>query len=88
VEGTISRGTQGFDLRYARHRGLAKTALRHCLVAIAINLTRLAAWWEGVRTPRPAPFAVYRRLRTCGPDAGGSSVNFAQFDSSVLHSAS
>jgi transposase len=70
VEGTISQGTQGFDLRYARYRGLAKTALQHCLVALAINLTRLVAWWEGrphaqTRSSRfTAAFAHAARMQT------------------------
>jgi transposase len=46
IEGTISQGTHGFDLRYARYRGLAKTALQHVLVALALNLARLVAWWD------------------------------------------
>lgn len=46
VEGTISQGVHGFDLRYARYRGLAKTALQHIFVALALNLARLLAWWD------------------------------------------
>jgi transposase len=46
IEGTISQGTHGFDLRYARYRGLAKTALQHVFVALALNLARLVAWWD------------------------------------------
>jgi transposase len=44
IEGTISQGTHGFDLRYARYWGLAKTTLQHVLVAVAINLYRLMVW--------------------------------------------
>ena len=46
IEGTISQGVHGFDLRYARYRGLAKTALQHVFVALALNLARLVAWWD------------------------------------------
>jgi transposase len=46
VEGTISQGTRGFDLRYARYRGLAKTALQHVIIALALNVSRLVAWWD------------------------------------------
>jgi transposase len=46
IEGTISQGTHGFDLRYARYRGLAKTALQHVFVALALKLARLVAWWD------------------------------------------
>jgi len=45
IEGTISQDVHGFDLRYARYRGLAKTALQHVFVALALNLSRLLAWW-------------------------------------------
>lgn len=46
IEGTISQGVHGFDLRYARYRGLAKTALQQVFVALALNLARLIAWWD------------------------------------------
>ena len=45
IEGTISQGVHGVDLRYARYRGLAKTALQHVFVALARNLSRRLAWW-------------------------------------------
>ena len=47
VEGTISQAVRGFGLRRARHRGLAKTGLQHVATAAAINLDRIAAWFEG-----------------------------------------
>ncbi len=46
VEGTIAQGVQVCDLRFARYRGLAKTALQHIFTALALNLKRLVAWWE------------------------------------------
>jgi transposase len=46
VEGTLNQGVQAFELRYARYRGLPKTSLQHILTVLAINLTRLVAWWE------------------------------------------
>lgn len=60
IEGTISQGVHGFDLRYARYRGLAKTALQHIFVALAINLTRLIAWWDErpKAQTRPSRFAA------------------------------
>lgn len=45
IEGTLSQGVRRFDLRRTLYRGLAKTHLQHILVAIAINLTRLVAWF-------------------------------------------
>ena len=50
VEGTISQGTQVCGLRRSRYRGMAKTHLQHVFTAVAINLKRLAAWFE--ETPR------------------------------------
>jgi transposase len=50
VEGTISQGTQVCGLRRSRYRGMAKTRLQHVFTAVAINLKRLAAWFE--ETPR------------------------------------
>lgn len=50
VEGTISQGTRVCGLRRSRYLGMAKTHLQHVFTAVAINLVRLAAWYEG--TPR------------------------------------
>lgn len=50
VEGTVSQGVRGFDLRRSRYIGLAKTHLQHVCIAVAINLMRLADWFTG--TPR------------------------------------
>jgi transposase len=50
VEGTISQGTQVCGLRRCRYRGTDKTHLQHVFTAVAINLKRLAAWFE--ETPR------------------------------------
>jgi transposase len=50
VEGTISQATQVCGLRRSRYRGMAKTRLQHVFTAVAINLKRLAAWFE--ETPR------------------------------------
>lgn len=46
VEGCISQGTRGCGLRRSRYIGLKKTHFQHILTAVAINLTRLAAWLE------------------------------------------
>jgi transposase len=60
IEGTISQGVRGFDLRYTRYIGLAKTHLQMLATATAINLHRLFDWWEEkprART-RVSPFAM------------------------------
>jgi transposase len=46
VEGTMSQAaTRGS--RRARYRGLAKTTLDHTFMAVALNLLRLEAYWNG-----------------------------------------
>lgn len=44
IEGTISQGTRGFDLRRSRYIGQAKTRLQHLFIAAALNLVRMGAW--------------------------------------------
>ena len=46
IEGTISQGVRGFDLRHSRYVGLAKTHLQMLATAVAVNLHRLFDWWE------------------------------------------
>ena len=48
IEGTISQGVRGFNLRQCRYVGLVKTHLQHILTAAAINLERIYAWLEGI----------------------------------------
>ena len=47
IEGTLSQAVRVAGLRYARYLGLAKTTLQHLLAATAINLLRVAAWFNG-----------------------------------------
>ena len=47
VEGTIRQGVAVTGIRHARYRGLAKTRLEHTSAAVALNLIRLHAWWNG-----------------------------------------
>jgi transposase len=60
VEGTISQGTQVCGLRHCRYRGMAKTHLQHVFTAVAINLMRMAAWFEDIprAKTRPSRFAA------------------------------
>jgi transposase len=48
IEGAISQAVRAFDLRRSRYVGEAKTHLRHICIAAAMNLTRLAAWFDKV----------------------------------------
>ncbi|MDW6059031.1 transposase [Streptomyces sp. FXJ1.4098] len=47
VEGTIHQAIAVTGNRRARYRGLAKTHLEHVYSAVALNLIRLDAWWNG-----------------------------------------
>lgn len=48
IEGALSQEVRAFGLRAARYRGQAKTYLQHLLVAVAMNIVRVAAWAEGI----------------------------------------
>ena len=57
IEGTISQGVRGFEMRQSRYMGQAKTHLQHVLTAIGINLVRFDNWLLGkepVQTRRSA----------------------------------
>lgn len=47
VEGTIHQATAVTGIRHARYHGLRKTHLDHIYSAVALNLIRLDAWWNG-----------------------------------------
>ncbi len=47
VEGTIRQAVAVTGTRRARYRGLAKTRLEHVYSAVALNLIRLHAYWNG-----------------------------------------
>lgn len=47
VEGTIRQGVAACGMRRARYRGLPKTRIEHIYSAVALNLIRLDAWWNG-----------------------------------------
>ena len=48
IEGTLSQGVRGYDLRYTRYIGLVKTNLQNFATAAAINLHRVFDWLEEV----------------------------------------
>jgi transposase len=68
VEGTLEQGLRVSDLRHARYLGLAKTHLQHVLTATALNIKRLAAWWDD-RPFAPTRAAAFLALgpTTCPP---------------------
>jgi len=58
IEGTLSQAVRVFDLRQARYLGQAKTHLQHLLIAVALNVSRLCAWFAGINRAhtRVTPF--------------------------------
>lgn len=52
IEGTISQGVRGLDLRRARYIGLAKVHLQHVATATAINFARVANWLSHIPVAR------------------------------------
>jgi transposase len=50
IESTHEQAIRRCGLRWCRYLGSAKTHLQHLLTAAAINLVRIADWWQG-KTP-------------------------------------
>ncbi|MEM8677399.1 MAG: hypothetical protein AAGF83_26605 [Cyanobacteria bacterium P01_G01_bin.67] len=48
VEGNISEGTRGFDLREYRYVSLDKIDLQYTFTMSAMNAICLFAWFEGI----------------------------------------
>ena len=67
IEGTISQGVRGFDLRHSRYLGLAKTRLKHLFVAASLNMVRMGAWLmeKPQAQTRRSPF---KKLMSSKPD--------------------
>ena len=60
IASTLSQGVRAFDLRRSRSIGLAKTHLQHILIAVAMHLRRVMAWFTKPppTKPRVSPFAA------------------------------
>jgi transposase len=61
IEGTISQGVRSVGMRRSRYRGLSKTRLQNVAVACAINLQRLADFWDGT-PPAATRTSTFARL--------------------------
>jgi len=61
-DGTLSQAVRVFDLRRTRSIGHAKTHLQQVLIAVALNVVRLASWLAGVlqAQTRPLPLCCWR----------------------------
>jgi len=73
IEGSIHQGVQAFDLRAARYRGIAKTTLQHILTVVAMNLTRLVAWWDARPKAQTRPSRFTAGLRHAATAACGGT---------------
>jgi transposase len=63
IESSLSQGSRRFDLRHSRYIGQARTHLQELLVAVAMNLARIAAWlWDEVLGERRRPPGHFARL--------------------------
>lgn len=58
IEGTISQAVRGPDLRHSRYRGQAKYHLQNVMTGIAININRLGAHYEPIRTKPRRPTRI------------------------------
>src|SRR6266545_7325083 len=63
VESLMSQGMRAFDLRKARYIGCARTQVQHILIAVAINIVRLVAWWRDT-CHTPPRMSAFARLAT------------------------
>ena len=48
VEGTLSQGVRAFGMRRSRYIGLAKTGLQEVCAAVAMNVSRVVPWLDGL----------------------------------------
>jgi transposase len=60
VEGLMRQATHVTGIRRARYLGLSRTTLEHNIAAVAINLIRLDAWWQGTPPDRGHPGNLHR----------------------------
>ena len=67
IEGTISQGVRGFDLRHARYKGLTKTQLQHQFVGASLNLVRIGAWLMEKPLAQTRSSAFARVMRVVSP---------------------
>jgi transposase len=63
VESLLSQGMRAFELGKTRYIGCARTHLQHILIAVAINIVRLVAWWREARQTPPR-LSAFARLAT------------------------
>jgi len=63
VESLMSQGMRAFDLRKARYIGCTRTQVQHILIAVAINIVRLVAWWRDT-CHTPPRMSAFARLAT------------------------
>ncbi|WP_327049492.1 transposase [Microbispora sp. NBC_01189] len=67
VEGTVRQAVAVTGIRRARYRGLPKVHLEHVYSAVALNLIRLDAWWNGHPLDRTRTSHLERDQGTARP---------------------
>jgi hypothetical protein len=55
VEASLSEGVRSHGLRQARYVGLARVGVQHILVAMAMNMKRVARWLAGLKREEERP---------------------------------
>ncbi|MFF5010335.1 transposase [Streptomyces phaeochromogenes] len=58
IEVAISQAVRGPGLRHSRYRGLPKVHLQNILTGLALNLTRLGAYFNPSHNPTTRPSKV------------------------------
>jgi hypothetical protein len=58
IEGTISQAVRGPGLRHSRYRGLPKVHLQNVLTGMALNFTRLGAYFNPGVNPMARPSRI------------------------------
>jgi transposase len=63
IEATLSEAIRAYGLRHTRHRGQARTHVRHVLIACGMNAARIADWHARDNAPaRQRPRTRFSRL--------------------------
>jgi hypothetical protein len=70
VEGTIHQAIVITGIHHARYRGLPKTRPQHAFSAVALNLIRLDAWWNGHLSTEPEPATAPASTAPSPPEPG------------------
>ena len=75
IEATLSEAIRAYGLRHTRHRGQARTHVRHMLIACGMNAARIADWHSRGDVPaRQRPRTRFVKLEADGNSELDTSV--------------